>query len=70
MARGGVRVGAGRPKRDEAESKRVRIPFDVDAQLMLDGYYALLDARDNRSEARTHDALNKLLDDVFGVSLI
>jgi hypothetical protein len=65
--RGGKRVGAGRPKSDVVESKRVRVPYDVDISLMHDCYKALIDARDNRSTARTHDALNKLLDDVFGV---
>lgn len=64
---GGFRPGAGRPRVDHSESKRVRVPFDVDVVLMLDAYNALLDAQANRSDARTHDALNKLLDNVFGV---
>lgn len=63
---GGVRSGSGRPKNKQATSKVVRIPFDVDAQLMLDAYQALLDAQANRSDARTHDALNKVLDNIFG----
>lgn len=65
--RGGSRVGGGRPKADVASSKVVRIPFDVDVHLMMDAYQALLDAQANRSDSRTHDALNKVLDSVFGV---
>ena len=65
--KGGKRVGAGRPRVDVASTKVVRIPFDVDVALMLDAYQALLDAQANRSDSRTHDALNKVLDNVFGV---
>jgi hypothetical protein len=68
MGRGGKRDGSGRPKADAASSKVVRIPFDVDKDLMLDCYHALMDANANRSDARTYDALNKILDSVFGIS--
>lgn len=67
MPRGGKREGAGRSKKDVCESKRIRVPFDTDVPLMLDCYHALLDAQANRSTARTHDALNKILDDIFGI---
>ena len=66
--KGGKRVGAGRPRVDVTSTKVVRIPFDVDVALMLDAYQALLDAQSNRSDSRTHDALNKVLDSVFGVA--
>jgi hypothetical protein len=69
--RGGARPRSGRPfgsnLPDSSPTHRVRIPADVDRDLLLDCYYALLDAQSNRSSARTHDALNKLLNDIFGV---
>jgi hypothetical protein len=65
---GGSRAGAGRPVRaDGVGTVRVYIPADYDPQFMLDCTSALIDANVNRSTARTHDALNKILDNLFGV---
>jgi hypothetical protein len=71
--RGGSRSGSGRPPNSSptgAQTHRIYIPIDIDAQLAVDCVNALIDARDNRSSARTHDALNKVLDSVFGVDFV
>lgn len=64
--RGGARAGSGRPKLATPSTRVVRIPFDVDIQLALDCYYAVLDVQQNKVDSPRHDALNKFVANLLG----